>query len=106
VLAPFGLGEAWRGLRHSTRPGLLLLSVAGVALLFPVVPYLLEMTALRRLPERVFSVIASVEPAVSALIGLIVLGQVLGGVQLLGIACVITASAGATVSERPAHPRL
>jgi inner membrane transporter RhtA len=105
ALAPFGLGEAWHGLRHSAQPGLVLLSVAGVALLFPVVPYLLEMIALRRLPERVFSVIASVEPAVSALIGLLVLGQVLGGVQLLGIACVIAASAGATLAERPTRPR-
>ncbi|MFC1417908.1 EamA family transporter [Streptacidiphilus cavernicola] len=104
ALAPFGLGEAWHGLRHSDRPGLLLLAVAGVALLFPIVPYLLEMTALRRLPERIFSVIASLEPAVSALIGLVVLGQVLGGVQLLGIACVIIASAGATLGERPSRP--
>ena len=102
ALAPFGLGEAWHGLRHSTQPGLLLLSVAGVALLFPVIPYLLEMLALRRLPERVFSVIASLEPAVSALIGLLVLGQVLGGIQLLGIVCVIAASAGATLSGRRA----
>ena len=104
AVAPFGLGEAWHGLRRSTHPELLLLAVVGVAMLFPVIPYLLEMTALRRLPERLFSVIASVEPAVSALIGLLVLGQVLGGVQLLGIACVIVASAGATVGERPSRP--
>ncbi|MFC1410935.1 DMT family transporter [Streptacidiphilus sp. N1-12] len=105
ALAPFGLGEAWNGLSQSPRPWLLLLSVAGVAMLFPVVPYLLEMTALRRLPERVFSVIASLEPAVSALIGLLILGQVLGGIQLVGIACVIGASAGATLSERPPRPQ-
>ena len=100
VLAPFGLTEAWHGLARSTDPWLLLVSVAGVAMLFPVIPYLLEMVALRRLPERVFSVIASLEPAVSALIGLLVLGQVLGGAQLLGIACVIAASAGATLTGR------
>ena len=103
ALAPFGLGEAVRGLSADGRPWLLLLQVAGVALLFPVIPYLLEMSALRRLPERVFSVIASLEPAVSAVIGLLVLGQLLGGVQLLGIACVIAASAGATLAERPAR---
>ena len=100
VLAPFGLGEAWHGLGRSAHPWLLVLAAAGVAVLFPVVPYLLEMSALRRLPERVFSVIASLEPAVSALIGLLVLGQVLGGTQLLGILCVIAASAGATLSAR------
>lgn len=102
ALAPFGIGHAWHGLAHSAHPWTLLLGAAGVALLFPVVPYLLEMSALRRLPERVFSVIASLEPAVSALIGLLVLGQLLGGVQLLGIACVIAASAGATLTGRRA----
>ncbi|WP_084713169.1 EamA family transporter [Streptacidiphilus rugosus] len=100
VLAPFGFGEAWHGLAASAHPWLLLLGVAGVALLFPVAPYLLEMTALRRLPQRVFSVIASLEPAVSALIGLAVLGQVLTLPQLAGIGCVIAASAGATLTER------
>jgi inner membrane transporter RhtA len=100
ALAPFGMIEAWHGLARSTDPWLLLASVAGVAMLFPVIPYLLEMVALRRLPERVFSVIASLEPAVSALVGLVVLGQVLGGAQLLGIACVIAASAGATLTGR------
>jgi inner membrane transporter RhtA len=100
VLAPFGFGEAWHGLATSAHPWRPLLGVAGVALLFPVAPYLLEMTALRRLPQRVFSVIASVEPAVSALIGLTVLGQVLTLPQLAGIGCVIAASAGATLSER------
>lgn len=100
ALAPFGLPQAWHGLARSTDPWLLLAAAAGVAMLFPVIPYLLEMVALRRLPERVFSVIASLEPAVSALVGLVVLGQVLGGAQLLGIACVIGASAGATLTGR------
>lgn len=100
ALAPFGLGEAWHGLSHGADPWRVLLSVVGVAMLFPVVPYLLEMSALRRLPERVFSVIASLEPAVSTMVGLLVLGQVLGGVQLLGIACVVAASAGATLTGR------
>lgn len=99
ALAPFGAAEAWHGVSSSTRPWVPLLSVAGVALLFPVAPYLLEMTALRRLPQRVFSVIASLEPAVSALIGLVVLGQVLTLVQLAGIACVVAASAGSTLFE-------
>src|SRR5436305_1940373 len=52
VLAPVGLGEGLHGLGRSPHPALLLLAVSGVALLFPVVPYLLEMVALRRLPER------------------------------------------------------
>ncbi|MEY9870709.1 inner membrane transporter RhtA [Streptacidiphilus sp. MAP12-33] len=96
VLVPFGAAQAWHGVTTSAHPWVPLLSAAGVAMLFPVAPYLLEMTALRRLPQRVFSVIASLEPAVSALVGLAVLGQVLSLVQLAGIACVVAASAGAT----------
>ncbi|MFI6848429.1 EamA family transporter [Kitasatospora sp. NPDC050467] len=101
TLAPFGLGQAWDGL---TAPGAspltLLLAVAGVSLLLPVIPYALEMTALRRMPQRVFSVMVSLEPAVSALVGLVVLGQLLGAAQLAGIGCVVAASVGATLTGR------
>lgn len=100
VLAPVGLGQAWHGLAAADSPGLLLLAVTGVALLFPVIPYALEMTALRRMPQRVFSVIVSLDPAVSALVGLVVLGQLLGWTQMSGIACVVTASVGATLTGR------
>ncbi|MFJ1753876.1 EamA family transporter [Kitasatospora sp. NPDC088134] len=100
VLAPFGAVEAVRGLSDASAPGLLLLAVAGVALLFPVLPYALEMTALRRMPQRVFSVIVSLDPAISALVGLVVLGQVLGLPQVLGICCVVVASVGATLTSR------
>jgi inner membrane transporter RhtA len=102
VLAPFGFAEAWHGLTVSDHPARLLLATAGVALLLPVIPYVLEMQALRRLPERVFSILLSLEPAVSALVGLLVLGQLLGWPQLLGIACVVGASAGATLTNRRA----
>ena len=101
VLAPFGLGQAWHGLTApGASPVLLLLAVAGVSLLLPVIPYALEMTALRRMPQRVFSVLVSLEPAVSALVGLVVLHQLLGWPQLAGIGCVVAASVGATLSGR------
>ncbi|MER5637832.1 EamA family transporter [Kitasatospora sp. NPDC002227] len=100
ALAPFGIGPAWHGLSTAAHPELLLLAVAGVALLLPVLPYALEMTAVRRLGQRVFSVLVSLEPAVSALVGMVVLGQLLGGVQLAGIACVVAASVGATLTGR------
>ncbi len=58
------------------------------------------MTALRRMPQRVFSVLVSLEPAVSALVGLLVLHQRLGGPQLAGIGCVVAASAGAALGGR------
>ncbi|MQS13311.1 EamA family transporter [Streptomyces kaniharaensis] len=100
-LAPFGLGQAWDGLTApGASPVVLLASVAGVSLLVPVIPYALEMTALRRMPQRVFSVLVSLEPAVSALVGLVVLGQLLNAVQLAGIGCVVAASVGATLTGR------
>jgi inner membrane transporter RhtA len=69
---------------------------AVVALASSVIPYSLELEALRRLPARVFGVLMSLEPAVAALAGLVVLGQALGGVEWLAIALVVVASAGVT----------
>ncbi len=66
-----------------------------VAVASSVVPYSLELVALRRLPEAVFGVLMSLDPAVAAVAGFLVLGQNLGPGELLGIAMVIAASAGA-----------
>lgn len=78
----------------------LLAAGAVVALASSVIPYSFELEALRRLPARVFGVLMSLEPAVAALAGLVVLGQALDGVEWLAIALVVVASAGA------ANPRL
>jgi inner membrane transporter RhtA len=67
-----------------------------------VVPYSVETEALRRLPARVFSVLMSLEPAVAALAGLVVLGQRLAAPQLLGVALVVVASV--TVTRPAAAP--
>jgi len=68
------------------------------------VPYSLELVALRRLPESVFGVLMSVDPAVAALAGFVVLDQALGARDILGIAMVVVASAGAAaLSHRPAE---
>jgi inner membrane transporter RhtA len=69
---------------------------AVVALASSVIPYSLELEALRRLPARVFGVLMSLEPAVAALAGLVVLGQALGAREWVAIALVVVASAGAT----------
>lgn len=65
----------------------------GIAVLSSVLPYSLELTALRRLSARVFGVLLSLEPAFAALAGLIVLGQRLTPTQLVGMGLVVTASA-------------
>jgi inner membrane transporter RhtA len=73
----------------------LLASGALVGIACSVIPYGLEMEALRRIPEGVFGVLMSLEPAIAALAGLIVLGQGLSSVDVVAIALVVVASAGA-----------
>jgi inner membrane transporter RhtA len=65
----------------------------GIAVLSSVLPYSLELLALRRLSARVFGVLLSLEPACAALAGLLVLGQRLAPTQLVGMALVVGASA-------------
>lgn len=82
------------GHRALFRPSVLAEGVA-VGVLSSVLPYWLELEVLRRIPARVFGVWMSIEPAVAALIGLIVLGQRLTAVEWLAIGCVIVACGGA-----------
>jgi threonine/homoserine efflux transporter RhtA len=79
-------------------PGLLMFGV-GVGLLSSVIPYSLELEALRRVPARVFGILMSLEPAVAALMGLIILGEVLDVREWAAIGCVIVACAGATRTQ-------
>lgn len=73
----------------------------GLALLSSVVPYSLELLALRRLSATIFGILLSLEPAVAALAGLVVLGQVLGGWQVAGMALVVLASVIVLGTARP-----
>lgn len=75
---------------------------AAVALLSSVIPYSLEFAALRRMARRVFGVLMSLEPAMAALVGLVVLGQRLSPRELLAVGLVVVASAGASASGRSA----
>ncbi len=77
------------------RPGIQLIGLA-VGLLSSVIPYLLELVALRSLPPRVFGVLMSLEPVMAALAALVVLGERLSPVDLLAMACIIVASVGST----------
>lgn len=92
VAVPVGLIGAGTSMLHP----IALLAAFGVALLSSVVPYSVELEALRRIPPRVFGVLMSLEPAVAALIGLLVLGEALRPLQWLAICCVVAASIGAT----------
>ena len=64
----------------------------GIALLSSVIPYSLENVALRRLAPQVFGILLSLEPAVAALAGLLVLGQRLSPAQSAGMVSVVAAS--------------
>lgn len=67
----------------------------GIGLLSSVIPYSLELHALRRIPARVFGIWMSLEPAVAALVGLALLGQSLAIREWIAIGCVMVACAGA-----------
>lgn len=87
VTLPFGLGSA------PTWTPEIALKALGIAVLSSVLPYSLELLALRRLSAKVFGILLSLEPAFAALAGLIVLGQVLSPTQLVGMGLVVAASA-------------
>src|SRR5437660_4511743 len=99
-LIPFGIADGGANLLH---PGLLAVGL-GVALLSSVIPYSLELEALRRIRAQLFGVLMSLEPAMAALAGLVVIGQGLSGLEVLGIALVVGASAGATLGTRGPAP--
>jgi inner membrane transporter RhtA len=100
LAAPLGIAEG--GLSLLAPATLAIGLVVGVA--SSVIPYSLELEALRRLPSATFGVMMSLEPAVAALVGLVVLSQQLDGLEVLAIACVVAASAGALRSSK-APPR-
>ena len=82
----------------------LLAAGAIVGLACSVIPYGLEMEALRRIPEGVFGVLMSLEPAIAAMAGLAVLGQGLSAVDVVAIGLVVVASAGAAAEASQAVP--
>lgn len=94
VLLPVGIAGAGSAL---LQPGLLAAG-AGVAMLSSAIPYSLELAALRRLPTHVFGILLSLEPAMAALAGFVILGEGLRARDAVAIALVAAASAGASVS--------
>jgi inner membrane transporter RhtA len=92
VMLPVGVIDAGAAL---LQPAVLAAGFA-VAMLSSVLPYSVELEALRRMPPRVFGVLMSLEPAVAAIAGSAILGQVMNLGQWAGVACVVAASAGAT----------
>jgi inner membrane transporter RhtA len=96
VITPVGVAAGGKTL---LRPDILLAGL-GIGLLSSIIPYSLEMEALRRIPPRVFGIWMSLEPAVAALVGLVLLGQTLAVREWLAIGCVMVACAGASRGAR------
>ncbi|WP_244932092.1 EamA family transporter [Nocardioides sp. W7] len=94
LLTPLALG------RHGDElgDGRILLLGALVGLLSSVIPYTCELVALRSIRPSVFSILMSLEPAVAALAGIVVLAEFLSPVQWAAMVCVVVASVGATRS--------
>jgi inner membrane transporter RhtA len=91
LLLPVGVGAAGTDL---IAPGVLLAGLV-IALLSSAIPYSLELEALRRLPTGTFGVLMSLEPAVAVAVGFVLLDQDLLARELVAIALVVVASAGA-----------
>jgi inner membrane transporter RhtA len=101
LVAPVGFVQ---GAGELLDPGVLAVGLA-VGLLSSAIPYALELEALRRLPNAVFGVLMSLEPAVAALIGFVALSQDLSVLEVVAIGLVVTASAGALRSAATPTPR-
>lgn len=94
VVLPAAAGEAGARLLDPA-----LLPLAATVALLSAVPYLLEMFALRHMPERTFGIFMSAEPVIAGLTGLAVLGERLTPAQIAATACVVAASAGSALGH-------
>lgn len=95
VTAVVGVPQVWGNLTLEV-----LLVAVLVAVLLPLIPWTLELYALRRLTKAAFGTLMSLEPAIALVIGMVVLHQLPAGVQVVGIACVVLAGVAA---ERTGH---
>lgn len=101
TVVPFGIWHAGSAL---LQPGILLYGL-GVAAVSSAIPISLEMVALKRLTPAAFGVMTSMEPAVAALLGLLVLGEQLTGLQWLAVMLVMGAAAGSAATAKPEPAR-
>lgn len=100
AVLPFGVWQAGSALLE---PHTLLFGLA-VAAVSSAIPISLEMVALKRLPKEAFGIMTSMEPAVAALLGMLILHEHLTQLQWLAIVCTMLAAAGSSFTAR-AQPR-
>ena len=99
VIAPLGISSGGAALLRLQ----VLLTGVGIAILSSVIPFSLELEALRRLPSRVFGVLMSIEPAVATLIGFLVLREAIGLRAIVAMALIVSASVGVSLDATTQH---
>lgn len=100
VVLPFGVASAGATLLD---PSLLVAGLA-VAVMSAALPFSFEMVALKRLPKKSYGILLSMEPAIGALTGVVMLGEHLLPTQWLAIVAIVAASIGCTVTARRGQP--
>ncbi|WP_426574984.1 EamA family transporter [Aquihabitans sp. McL0605] len=102
LVVPIGVASAGRALLDVRVLALGLV----MAVLASVVPYSFELRALERMNKRTFSILVALEPAIGAIVGLVLLDQHLGAVSVVGVALVVAAGIGATATAPVGAPAL
>jgi len=95
LTTPFGAVGAITG--AAAQPWLLLPAL-GVAILSSALAYAFELAALRRIPPRVFGVLMALEPVAAGLFALVIVGEGIGGLQMLALCVVVVAAAGVALT--------
>lgn len=98
ITLPIGIAHAGATLVH---PDVIMLGLL-VGIVSSAIPYGMEMVALRRLPANVFGTFLSAEPAIGALMGMVLLGEILTTVQWLAITLIVSASVGTAMGAKRA----
>lgn len=101
TVVPFGIWHAGTALLD---PHILLFGL-GVAAISSAIPISLEMMALKRLPQQAFGIMTSMEPAVAALLGLIMLDERLSSMQWMAVVCIMMAAIGSATTARNDAPK-
>ena len=96
VVVPVGIHQAGAAL---LTPWWIVMGLAA-ALLSSAIPYSLEIVALKSIPASSLGVLLSIEPAVGAIIGATVLGEVLTGLQCFAVSLVVGASIGMVLTSK------